>query len=46
MEVKGITKDDVLMGLMPYTTMIFTREIRIEILILDIDDNIFIPYII
>jgi hypothetical protein len=44
--VKGITKNDVFMGLIPYTTMIFTREIRPASLSLDIDDNISVPYII
>jgi hypothetical protein len=46
MVVKGITKDDVLMGLIPYTTMIYTRKIRLESLSLEIDDDISIPYII
>jgi hypothetical protein len=45
-EVKGITKDNVLTGLISDTMMICTRNIRLKILGLDIDDNIFVPYVI
>jgi hypothetical protein len=44
--VKGITRDDLLTGLIPYKTTIFTRKIRPKILDLEIDDNISIPYVI
>jgi hypothetical protein len=44
--VEGITKNDVLSGMIPYMTMICTREIRSESLSLEIDNNIFIPYVI
>ena len=44
--VKGITEDNVLMGLIPCTMMIYTRNIRLESLGLEIDDNIFVPYLI
>jgi hypothetical protein len=46
MALKGITKDDVLMGLIPYKTMICTRKIRPESLSLEIYDDISVPYII
>jgi hypothetical protein len=43
--VKSITKDDVLMGLISYSTMICTRKVGPKILSLEIDDNISIPYV-
>jgi hypothetical protein len=46
MVIKGITKDDVLTGLIPYTTTICTRKIRLESLSLEIYDDIFVPYVI
>jgi hypothetical protein len=44
--VKGITKDNVLAGLIPNMTTICTRNIRPKILGLEIDDNISVPYVI
>ena len=38
--VKGITKDNVLMGLIPNVTMIYTRKIRPKSLGLEINDNV------
>jgi hypothetical protein len=46
MAVKGITKDIVLMGLIPYTMTICTRNIRPKRLGLEIDDNISVPYVV
>jgi hypothetical protein len=39
MTVKGITKNNILMGMIPNMTTIYTRYIGQEILGLDINDN-------
>jgi hypothetical protein len=44
--VKGITEDNVLTSLIPNTTMIYMRKIRPEILGLEINDNVSIPYVV
>jgi hypothetical protein len=44
--VKGITKDNILVGLIPNTMKINTRYIRPKILALEIDDDVSIPYIV
>jgi hypothetical protein len=44
--VNGITKDNVLTGLILDTTTICTRNIRPESLGLEIDDNIYVLYVI
>jgi hypothetical protein len=41
--VKGITKDNVLTGLIPNATTIYTRNIEPESLGLEINDNVSIP---
>jgi hypothetical protein len=46
MMVKGITKDNILMGLIPNMMMIYKRYIRLKILGLEINDDVSIPYII
>jgi hypothetical protein len=45
MTLKGITKNDVLVGLIPYMTTIRTRYIGLESLSLEIDNNIPVPYV-
>jgi hypothetical protein len=44
--VKGITEDDVLKGLIPNTTTIYTRKIRLNFFGLEINDNVSIPYVV
>jgi hypothetical protein len=44
--IKGITNDNVLMGLIPDMKTIYTRKIMLEILGLEIDDNISVPYVV
>jgi hypothetical protein len=46
MMVKGITKDNILMSLIPNTKTIYTRYIRLKSLGLDTNDDVSIPYII
>jgi hypothetical protein len=46
MAVKGITKDNILTGLITNTTTIYMRYFRLESLGLEINDDVSIPYII
>jgi hypothetical protein len=46
MMVKGITKNNILIGLIPNMTMIYTRHIRLESLGLEVNNNVSIPNII
>jgi hypothetical protein len=46
MAIKSVTINYVLTGLIPYTTMVCVRKVRLESLSLEIDNNISIPRII
>jgi hypothetical protein len=44
--VKSITEDNILMGLVVYSTMVSTRQVGMEILGLEIYDDISVPKVI
>ena len=46
MEIKSVIENYVLTGLIPYMMTICARKVRPKSLSLEIDDNIFVPYVI